>query len=116
MTQTRRYRRTTEVSDGIPPPLTQDKHQNCERRYPVRWTDWFDNMSYKLAPEQRDEVNALIEEDDIEGVLFRLVGQREELREALLSLRDEQNGAPLETRRQQWESAMAEADRLLSNE
>jgi len=40
---------------------------------------------YKLGPYQRNEVNRLIDEcqDDLELVLFRLVAQREELREAL---------------------------------
>lgn len=73
-------------------------------------------MNYKLTPEQRDEVNLLIEEaqDDLEGVLFRLVGQREELRDALQELKDWQNDAPLEKYRKQWEAAMARAQELTS--
>lgn len=54
-------------------------------------------------------------QDDLEGVIFKLVGQREELRGALSELRDEQNGAPLEKHRKTWEAAMEKADRLLSN-
>ena len=42
-------------------------------------------MDYKLNEEHRAEVNALIEraQDDLEGVLYQLLGQREELRVAL---------------------------------
>ena len=36
------------------------------------------------------------------------------LRSALENLRDEQNGAPLETRRDQWQLAMHEADAALA--
>jgi len=38
-------------------------------------------MKYKLSPKQRDEVNTLIEksQDDLEGVLFELVGERDVL-------------------------------------
>jgi hypothetical protein len=37
------------------------------------------------------------------------------LRDALQELRDEQNGAPLETRFEQWQAAMNKADALLAN-
>lgn len=36
-------------------------------------------------------------------------------RETLQELRDEQNDAPLETRRTQWQAAMDKADGLLAN-
>ena len=47
-------------------------------------------MDYKLSEEHRAEVNTLIEraQDDLEGVLYRLIGQREKLRELGNDLRD----------------------------
>ena len=43
-----------------------------------------------------------------------LIAENSQLRAALQNLIDEQNGPPLETRRAQWEQAMADARAILS--
>jgi hypothetical protein len=71
-------------------------------------------MSYKLTPEQRAEVNSLMEaaETDLEGVIFQLVGRREQLAQALQFVasrfRDPRYGC-------EWADAADDIERLLSN-
>ena len=71
-------------------------------------------MSYKLSPQHRAEVNVLMEsaQYDLEGVLFQLVGRREELTQALqlaaARFRDPRYGC-------EWIDAAEDIEKLLSN-
>lgn len=49
------------------------------------------------------------------AIIEKLEKEKAELLEALNDLLDEQNDAPLETRRNEWESAMAKAREAIEN-
>lgn len=60
--------------------------------------------------------DSFIDVDDVyNAIINELKEQNAELLAALNDLLDEQNDAPLETRRKEWESAMAKAREAIEN-
>ncbi len=76
---------------------------------PKTQTLWMEHVHF-ANEEEAEEALA-----DFRDLCTKLESESIALRDALQELRDEQNDAPLETRRTQWQAAMDKADALLAN-